>query len=133
MYIVKRQLSASVSAPPSNKPSEAPVLGTPQACAKVGLVRERILPLVDALVVRARDAGELRADFTPEDMPVLQWMLGNVLDYGRELSPELWRRFFHLMLRGLRADPQPPEPLPVPALDRDELERILASGQLHAR
>jgi AcrR family transcriptional regulator len=109
------------------------LLGTPQGCARVGGVRERILPLAEALVMRARDAGELRADFAPEDMPVIQWMLGTVLDYSRDVSPELWRRFFQLTLRGLRADPQPPEPLPVAALGRDELDRIMTSGLLVRR
>jgi AcrR family transcriptional regulator len=109
------------------------LLGTPQGCARVGGVRERMLPLVSTLVLRARDAGQLRADVEPEDLAVTQWMLGAVVDYGRDVKPELWRRYLHLLLRGLRAEPQPAEPLPVPPLTPEELDELLSSGILTQR
>ncbi|HYB24404.1 MAG TPA: helix-turn-helix domain-containing protein, partial [Solirubrobacteraceae bacterium] len=46
------------------------LLGTPQGCARVGGVRDRMLPVVTALVTRARDAGQLRADVQGEDLAV---------------------------------------------------------------
>src|SRR5271166_288681 len=97
------------------------LLGTPQGCARVGGVRERLLPIVTALVTRARDAGQLRADIEPEDLAVTQWMLGTVVDYGREVRPELWRRYLYLLLRAIRAEPTPAEALPVEALTQAEL------------
>jgi AcrR family transcriptional regulator len=109
------------------------LLGTPQGCAGVGGVRERMLPVVTAIVVRAREAGALREDIEPEDLAVLQWMLGTVVDYGRELRPELWRRYLHVVLRGMRAEPTAPQPLPEPALTRDALDELLTSGALLRR
>jgi len=109
------------------------LFGTPQGCARVVGVRERVLPLAEALVTRARDAGALRADITPEDIPAIQWMLGALVDHAGEVSPELWRRYFQLALRGLRADAQPPEPLGIRSLDREQLDRILESQALSDR
>jgi AcrR family transcriptional regulator len=109
------------------------LLGTPQGCAKVGGVRERIFPIISALLVRARDEGQLRADMEPGDLAVTQWMLGAVLDYSRDVSPELWRRYLHVLMRGLRADATPPEPLPIPALGPEELDTVMSSGVLARR
>lgn len=109
------------------------LLGTPTGCGRVVGVRERMLPIVEALVARARESGQLRADVQPEDFAVTQWMLGAVVDYGQGLSPELWRRYLQLLLRGMRADPGPPEPLPEEALTREQLDTLLQSGALAAR
>lgn len=109
------------------------LLSTPQGCARVGGVRERMLPIVTALVARARDAGALRADVEPEDFAVTQWMLGAVVDYGRDISPDLWRRYMRLLLRGMRAEPSPPEPLPVAPLSRHQLDELFTSGALAKR
>jgi AcrR family transcriptional regulator len=109
------------------------LLGTPQGCARVGGVRERMLPIVTGLVDRAREAGALRPDIEPEDLAVIQWMLGAVVDYGVEVSPDLWRRYMQVLLRGIRAEPTPPQELPVPALTRDELDTLLTSGVLTRR
>jgi hypothetical protein len=46
-------------------------------------------------------------------MPVLQFMLGSVIDAARDLEPELWRRYLAIVLRGLRAEPTTAQPLPV--------------------
>jgi AcrR family transcriptional regulator len=109
------------------------LLGTPQGCARVGGVRERMLPLAYKMVERAQAAGQLRTDVAPEDLAVTQWMLGAVVDYAADVKPELWRRFLHIVLRGLRAEPQPPAPLPVEPLTREELDGLLASGALVRR
>jgi AcrR family transcriptional regulator len=104
------------------------LLSTPQGCAQVEGVRERMLPIANALVDRAREAGQLRSDIEPEDFAVTHWMLGAVVDYGRDLEPELWRRYLSLLLRGMRAAPSAPDPLPVPALTRDQLDGLFTSG-----
>ena len=109
------------------------LLGTLEGCARVGGMRERMTPLVDALVSRARDAGALRPDVETADIPVLQWMVGAVVDHGRDVKPELWRRYFALMLRGLRAEPTPPDPLPVEALTIPQLEQVMQSGAAFRR
>jgi AcrR family transcriptional regulator len=109
------------------------LLGTPQGCAKVGGVRERIFPIVSSLLVRAREEGRVRADVEPGDLAVAQMMLGAVLDYSRDVRPELWRRYLHVLLRGLSADPAAAGALPVPALGPEELDAVMSSGALGRR
>jgi AcrR family transcriptional regulator len=109
------------------------LLATPQGCARVGGTRERMVPLVTDLVERARDAGVLRADIEPGDLPVLQWMLGAVVDNASAVSPELWRRYLPILLRGMRREPQAAERLVPDALTPEELQRLFTSGALGRR
>jgi hypothetical protein len=67
------------------------------------------------------------ADIRDQDMPIVQFMLGAVTDVTRDVEPELWRRYFALVMRGLRADPTPAEPLPVAPPDEQQLERVMRS------
>jgi AcrR family transcriptional regulator len=109
------------------------LLGTPQGCARVGGVRERMFPLVTALVERARDAGALRPDIDATDLPVIQWMVGAVVDHGRDVKPELWRRYLEIVLRGIRAEPGLAPPLSVSALTAEELQQVAESGRVAGR
>lgn len=109
------------------------LLGTPQGCARVSGARERMIPIVTALITRAREAGQLREDFEPEDLAVTQWMLGAVVDYGQGMSPDPWRRYLALVLRGMRVEPSAPDPFPTPGLTREQLDDLLTSGALRKR
>ena len=53
------------------------------------------------LIDRAHATGELRADFTIDDMPALMCGLGAAIDAMPE--PERWRRLVEFALDGLRA------------------------------
>jgi hypothetical protein len=88
---------------------------------------------VTALVERAREAGVLRADIEPTDLPVIQWMIGAVVDHGRDVKPDLWRRYLEIVLRGIRAEPGLAAPLSVGALTTDELELVAKSGAVGGR
>ena len=57
-------------------------------------------PLGRVLVQRAVQAGQLRPDFEPQDVPLIQMMLATVMDATRAFEPELWRRYFAIVLRG---------------------------------
>jgi AcrR family transcriptional regulator len=109
------------------------LMGTPEGCARVGGVRDRMLPIVTALVERARDAGVLRPDFEATDLPVIQWMVGAVVDHGRDVRPELWRRYLELVLRGMRTEPELAGPLSVGPLTAEELQEVLHSGRVGGR
>jgi AcrR family transcriptional regulator len=100
--------------------------GTPEGLERLGRIRARLYPLGSELVERAVAAGQLRPDFEPQDVPVIQMMLATVMDAARELSPELWRRYLDIVLRGIRADAGAPEPLPVSPLSPDQIERAMA-------
>ncbi len=81
--------------------------------------RERIRPLLAQLVERAQAQGRLRADFTAEDVPVVLWALGRVVEVTEGVAPGTWRRYLGLVLDGLPAGA--PRSLPRPALTSAQL------------
>jgi hypothetical protein len=60
-------------------------------------------------------------------------MVGAVVDHGRDVKPELWRRYLELVLRGMRAEPELAAPLAVGALTTEELEEVVHSGTVGGR
>jgi AcrR family transcriptional regulator len=70
-------------------------------CERVARARERLTEPIDALVERAKKQGRLRADFDANDVPVIHAMIAAVPRDTRTLSPELWRRYFGLIVDGL--------------------------------
>lgn len=88
--------------------------------------RERISPLATRLLQRAQEAGQVRADLSPTDLPILQFMVGTAIDYTRDIDPELWRRLHVIVLDGLRPQRDAPTALPVPALGFPELARAMS-------
>jgi len=99
----------------------------PGGLQRVARLRAQMLPLATMLVERGQASGQLRADIAPQDMPILQLMLGTVIDCGRDLEPDLWRRFLAIVLQGLRANPGRPEPLAQPAPPPERIQAVLAA------
>jgi AcrR family transcriptional regulator len=91
---------------------------------RAAAMRARLRPLIARLIGRAQQQGGLRSDFTPEDLPLLLWAGGSVIDAGGAIAPELWRRYLGLTLDGLRADAA--TPLTQPPLTRGQLDRVRA-------
>ena len=85
-------------------------------------MRARIRPRLRGLVERAQAQGTLRADFTPEDLPMLFWTAGRVIETTADVAPDYWRRCLGLLLDGLRASAA--TALPVPPLTRAQLARV---------
>ncbi|MEU1276142.1 TetR/AcrR family transcriptional regulator [Streptomyces sp. NPDC005799] len=94
--------------------------GAPGAEEVLERARNRIAPVVGALITRAQQAGQLRTDFQPMDFSMIQLMLGAVTEHNRDVAPDLWRRYVTLFLDGLRAHRTSPTPLPAPALADDQ-------------
>jgi AcrR family transcriptional regulator len=86
-------------------------------------VRRRVRPLVRRLLERAHADGSLRPDFAPEDMPLVFMTAGRVLEAGRGVAPDLWRRYLGLLLDGLRAGGA--TPLPRGPLTQAQMNRLL--------
>ena len=84
--------------------------------------RARMRPLVSELIERAQTQGTLRADFEPEDMPMLLWTGGRVAEITSSVVPDHWRRYLGFVLDGLRAEAA--TALPRPALTRRQLDRV---------
>lgn len=89
--------------------------------ARAEAMRARLRPLIRQLVERAQEQGSLRADFAPEDMPLVFWTGGRVIETTAAVAPEFWRRYLGLLLDGLRAEAA--TPLPHPPLTRAQLGR----------
>ncbi|WP_214405007.1 TetR/AcrR family transcriptional regulator [Pseudonocardia lacus] len=60
---------------------------------------------VDRILARAKGAGELRADFTNDDLAALVWAVSRIIQLTADADPLAWRRFLALHLDGLRARP----------------------------
>lgn len=72
-------------------------------------VVQKLLPLVDALVGRARTAGAIRADATTADLLLVHFMVTELADHSLDVRPDAYRRYLMLLLDGLRARPDAPE------------------------
>ena len=77
--------------------------------------RQQIAPWVTQIVQRAKEAGVVRDDMDTSDVPLINFMLTLVVDVGRDVEPDLWRRYLAIVLDGLRPQPDGAK-LPVPAL-----------------
>jgi AcrR family transcriptional regulator len=79
--------------------------------------RLKIAPVVTELVRRAQDAGAVRSDIDVSDVPLINFMLNTIVDFGRDIEPDLYRRYLAIVLDGLRPrddlDPLPVDALPV--------------------
>jgi AcrR family transcriptional regulator len=104
------------------------MLGAAGSFERVARARERLQPPVAQLIDRARDAGQLRPDVEPQDVAIVYLMLGPVIDLTYEVEPELWRRYLAIVLQGLRAHPEPPEPFPVQALPVEQLDAVMVEA-----
>lgn len=94
--------------------------------------RDRLAPLVNQIVDRAVDTGDLRKDVTGTDLIFLQIAFASVagvvqdgtIPHGRQDATELHRRYLWIALDGLRASPQH-SVLPLPPLTTTETHTLL--------
>jgi AcrR family transcriptional regulator len=104
------------------------ILGAAGGFKRLARARARLYPVGVQLIERARAAGALRDDIEPQDVPLLQLMLASVIDVTHEVAPELWRRYLALVLRGMRAEPGAPEPLPAEPPPVERLDQMMAAA-----
>lgn len=97
-----------------------------QGLTRAEAMRARIRPLLRRLIERAQEQGALRSDFTAEDLPLLFWTSGRVIETTAAIAPDYWRRYLGLVLDGLRAEAA--TPLPRPALTEAQLARLARRG-----
>ena len=92
--------------------------------AAVTQVQERVTPLVDALVERAKATGRLRPDFALSDLAFMQQMLVALGRATESVGDRVWKRYMAIMVDGLLAARTGPTPTGRAALSIEEL-RIL--------
>ncbi len=102
------------------------LLGLPDGMRQIERIRNRMIPLMTGLVQRAQAAGQVRSDFAPQDIPILQMMLGTVVDVSRDAQPDLWRRYLTLVLDGMRADGSRPGELGAPPVPVERIPEVMS-------
>lgn len=99
---------------------------------RVQEARDRVAPLVEQIVERAKQQGTLRPDFEPTDAIHIQIALSAVIDLSRETEPTLYRRYLTMFLDGLRTD-RATTALPVQALNTGQSHEALTGDRRHGR
>jgi len=97
---------------------------------RVDRARARMLPVVSTIVRRAQETGDVRADLSPTDVPLIEFMLSATAEYAGQVRPEIWRRYLALILDALRPARTAASELPEPALTPDEMVQAMRSGSL---
>jgi AcrR family transcriptional regulator len=106
------------------------ILNNPQLGQhRVNEARDRIAPLVSAIVDRAKEEGVLRSDFDSTDAIFIQVALAAVVEKTRGISPVLYRRYLMMFLDGVRADKGALPELPVQPLSVDQTHFSMAPDQ----
>lgn len=104
-----------------------------EAHHRITEVNERIGPVLNRLVDRARQQGSLREDLAGTDIVFVQLALAGIMNATREVNPELYRRYLAIFLDGIRAEAAGPGPLPVPAPTAEHTQQILSPSRPHPR
>ncbi|WP_328675501.1 TetR/AcrR family transcriptional regulator [Streptomyces sp. NBC_00343] len=87
-------------------------------------MRGGMLPFLEALIQRAQESGDLRAEVTPSDIPVIVQMLSAASQFTQGKRPDVWRRYFEIILNGIRQRPDN-LPLATPSLSNETVEQVM--------
>ena len=87
--------------------------------------KDTLAPKVIAIAERAKQSGDLRPDVEGTDLVFIQVGLLAIVDRVRDASPELYRRYLHITLDGLRAHPDNTSELPVEALSLAQTHAVM--------
>jgi AcrR family transcriptional regulator len=91
--------------------------------AKVRRMRAQVVPVMDRVIARAKEAGQLREDVDAVDFTVLSFMIGAAVDFTAPVDDTVWERYAALLFDALR--PGSHAPLPRAALDAEQLEAAM--------
>jgi AcrR family transcriptional regulator len=92
---------------------------------RIARVRARLMPMGQELVARAHASGRLRDDIDAADLPLIQGMMGPLIDASADVDPGLYRRFLDIVIRGIAAHPELEPPLSTPALEFERVDEIM--------
>ena len=95
--------------------------------ARIAEARDRIAPLIQQLVDRAKEQGTVRPDLEQSDLIFTQLALSAIMDSSRAIEPDLYRRYLTIFLDGIRTDRSSFTALPVPALNANQTHHAMTS------
>jgi AcrR family transcriptional regulator len=95
----------------------------PPGAGRLASAREELRALFEQVLVRAREQGTLRDDFTFSDLALLFWSFAPLIDATAEVAPNAWRRHLRWVLDGLRVDAASPQT--EPPLSDEELRAAM--------
>ena len=93
--------------------------------ARVSDARDRIAPLIAALVERAKHQGAVRPDLDQSDVIFLQVALSAIMDSSRAVAPDLHRRYLAIFLDGIHTDRGAFTPLAVAPLTAEQTHQAM--------
>ena len=76
---------------------------------------------------RAKAEGQLRADFVDTDIPIIHTMLAAVIERTQTLSPDLWRRYFVMIVDGVQSRRETTTPIETPPLAPTEVALAIST------
>ena len=92
---------------------------------RVAEVRDRIAPIITALVDKAKRQGVVRPDFDQSDVIFIQVALSGIMDRTRAVSPDLYRRYLAMFLDGVTTRRSSFSSLPVEPLTPAETHEAM--------
>ncbi|HET9078190.1 MAG TPA: helix-turn-helix domain-containing protein [Acidimicrobiales bacterium] len=93
----------------------------------VSRLLERLWPLAETLVERARATGRLRRDFTVVDLVFVQQMLASIGTATLPLNATAWERYLTIVVDGMVTSRRDATPPGQPALTVAQLEALHAN------
>jgi AcrR family transcriptional regulator len=91
--------------------------------AKVKQMRAKVVPVMERIVARAKEAGQLREDVDVVDFTVLSFMVGAAVDFAAPVDDGVWERYAALLFDALR--PGSASPLPRAGLAPEQLDAAM--------
>jgi AcrR family transcriptional regulator len=92
----------------TNRAVKELVFGGADGAGFIDRARSQLAPIVNQLLLRAQASGDVRADVSITDMPLIQLMVSSLGDLRGPHAAGIWHRCLGLVLDGLRTpDPRP--------------------------
>jgi AcrR family transcriptional regulator len=97
-------------------------------------IRELVQPMLNGLVSRAQQEGDLRAEVSSTDIAVLLIATVGILEFTAHIASDHWRRHLSILLDGLRTRPDGAyTPLTEPPLDDDQIDDCMTGWKYGSR
>ena len=95
---------------------------------RLSATRDTIAPVAGELLRRAQEAGAVRADLGPFDVPMLHLCVGLIADRTRDVAPDYWERVLAIVIDGISAKGAT-TPMPVEPLDHEAFTEAMATAR----